>query len=276
MRPEIRNKKTSYTNMIFILTVLVWILLSLLGEVQSLSSACTTSASSVRLLVLDTLVPGQRLRLDKTEPPRSFEDFCRNEQYPIVVVGREGLSLHARGVEVVLLEDSNISSTTSVVTLATTGRIAEIDDEGIDEGSRWNGRKGRVRWLTNNLNEDDLALSVDKEPTEVTTEKIMALCETIGDLASEWEETVKVTGRERFPGQLRGIVHDLGCSIPEEPNARAVWVAALINPLPALGVALEIRPAVLTARTTSRRLRVAQQGLQDSIDRMRCSPGSCF
>ena len=252
-----------------------WILL-LLGKVHSLSSGSTST--SVRLLVLDTLVPGQRLRLDTESPPRSFEDFCRNEQDPIVVVGREGLSLHARGVEVVL-EDSNISSSTSgcstpVLTLATTGRIAEIDDEGIDEGSRWNGRKGRVRWLTN-LNEDYLALSVDKEPTEVTTEKIMALCETIGDLASEWEETVKVTGRERFPGHLRGIVHDLGCSIPEEPNARALWVAALINPLPALGVALEIRPAVLTARTTSRRLLVAQQGLQDSIDRMQ-RPGSCF
>lgn len=253
----------------------VWILL-LLGEVQSLSSSSGSTSASVRLLVLDTLVPGQRLRLD-TEPPRSFEDFCRNEQYPIVVVGREGLSLHTRGVEVVL-EDSNISSTSGCnntpVTLAATGRIAEIYDEGIDEGSRWNGRKGRVRWLTN-LNEDDLALSVDKEPTEVTTENIMALCGTIGDLASEWEETVKVTGRERFPGHLRGIAHDLGCSIPDEPNARALWVAALINPLPALGVALEIRPAVLTARTTSRRLRVAQQGLRDSIDRMR-RPGSCF
>ena len=254
-----------------------WILL-LLGKVHSLSSGSTST--SVRLLVLDTLVPGQRLRLDTESPPRSFEDFCRNEQDPIVVVGREGLSLHARGVEVVLEESNSSSSTTSgcstpVVTLATTGRIAEIYDEGIDEGSRWNGRKGRVRWLTN-LKEDDLALSVDKEPTEVTTEKIRALCENIGDLASEWEETVKVTGRERFPGQLRGIVHDLGCSIPDAPNARALWVAALINPLPALGVALEIRPAVLTARTTSRRLLLAQQGLRDSIDRMRRSPGSCF
>ena len=106
-----------------------WILL-LLGKVHSLSSGSTST--SVRLLVLDTLVPGQRLRLDTESPPRSFEDFCRNEQDPIVVVGREGLSLHARGVEVVL-EDSNISSSTSgcstpVLTMATTGRIAEMDD----------------------------------------------------------------------------------------------------------------------------------------------------
>jgi len=263
-----------------ILTV-AWILL-LLGEVQSLNSSSTSI--SVRLLVLDTLVPGQRLRLDTEQPPRSFEDFCRNEQYPIVVVGREGLSLHARGVEVVLEGSSGSSSSSSStsgynntpVTLAATGRIAEITDEGIDEGSRWNGREGLVRWLTN-LTEDDLALSVDddKEPNEGTTKTIMALCETIGNLASEWEETVTFTGRERFPGHLRGIVEDLGCSIPDEPNARAVWVAALINPYPALGVALEIRPAVLTARTTSRRLRIANQGLRDSIDRMR-RPGSCF
>ena len=33
----------------------------------------------------------------------------------------------------------------------------------------------------------------------------------------------------------------------DKPHRRAMWVAALINPLPALGVALEIRPAVLQA-----------------------------
>jgi len=235
-------------------------------------NGCNLSVPA-RLLVLDTLVPGQRLRLDITDPPPSFLDLCRNEPFPIVVVGREGLSLHSRGVEVFLEGDSSSNSRCSSLTLAATGRIADISDDGIDEGSRWKGREGRVRWLTN-LQEDDYALSPGKEPKEVTTEKIMALCETIGDLASEWEDTLKVSGRERFPGHFRGIMEDLG-SIPDEPNRRALWVAGLINPLPALGVALEVRPAVLTARTTSRRLILAKQGLRDSVDRMR-RPGPCF
>lgn len=34
-----------------------------------------------------------------------------------------------------------------------------------------------------------------------------------------------------------------------DADALALWAAALVNPLPALGVALEIRPAVLDATT---------------------------
>ena len=49
---------------------------------------------------------------------------------------------------------------------------------------------------------------------------------------------------------------------------RALWVAALINPLPALGVALEIRPAALAASTALERVEVVKRGLQDSIARL--------
>ena len=79
---------------------------------------------------------------------------------------------------------------------------------------------------------------------------------------------------ERWPGQLDALLDELG-PMPEALNARAVHCAALINPQPALGVALEVRPAVLTARTTARRLAMAEQGLVDSIARLR-TPGPCF
>ena len=52
------------------------------------------------------------------------------------------------------------------------------------------------------------------------------------------------------------------------PSARALWVAGLINPLPALGVALEVRPGVLIADTADRRLQAAELGLRDSIERL--------
>jgi len=243
-------------------SLMVWALI--FGDVQSL----TLTPTPARLLILDTLVPNQRLRLLEAEASPSFREFCKKEKSPIVVVGREGLSLHTRGVEVFLEDTPGYT-----VTLAATGRIAEICDEGTDEGSRWDGRDGRVTWL-GSLEDDDLALSVGKEIKEATPENIMAFSERIGDLAREWEEALRVSGRERFPGHLEGILEDLG-EIPNEPNMRALWVAGLINPLPALGVALEVRPAVLTARTTSRRLSMAEQGLRDSIDRIR-RPGPCF
>eukprot|EP00966_Prymnesium_polylepis_P257503 5948617-Prymnesium_polylepis.2 len=63
--------------------------------------------------------------------------------------------------------------------------------------------------------------------------------------------------------------------MPDDPDARALWVAGLINPLPALGVALEVRPAALMASTTDERLEVVEMGLRDSIKRLQ-SPGPPF
>ena len=62
---------------------------------------------------------------------------------------------------------------------------------------------------------------------------------------------------------------------PSRPNVRALWIAGVMNPMPALGVALEIRPSVLTARSTERRLMLVDQGLRDSISRLQ-RPGPCF
>ena len=98
--------------------------------------------------------------------------------------------------------------------------------------------------------------------------------QVLQELVTQWLELVRRTHREREPGQLDQLLADLGPA-PAGPNAYAAWVAALINPLPALGVALEVRPAVLTARTTARRLRMAEFGLRDSIARLQ-RPGPCF
>ena len=59
---------------------------------------------------------------------------------------------------------------------------------------------------------------------------------------------------------------------PELPSALAFWIAGLINPLPALGVALEVRPAALMAGGARERLRVVEAGLKDSIVRLSQRP----
>lgn len=72
---------------------------------------------------------------------------------------------------------------------------------------------------------------------------------------------------ERHQDQLSNLFRDLGpIPPPEDCDDRAMWVAALINPLPALGVALEIRPAVLSAQSTTTRLQVpSSQTLQVAV-----------
>lgn len=92
----------------------------------------------------------------------------------------------------------------------------------------------------------------------------------LGPLVSEWKTLVREGGHERRKGQLELIESHLGPMPPSREPARvAAWVAALINPIPALGVAYEIRPALLMARDTEGMLRVARDGIVTSIERLR-------
>ena len=94
--------------------------------------------------------------------------------------------------------------------------------------------------------------------------------EALGPLVSEWKTLVREGGHERRKGQLELIESHLGPMPPSSEPARvAAWVAALINPIPALGVAYEIRPALLMARDTKGMLRVARDGVVTSIERLR-------
>jgi hypothetical protein len=251
--------------------LLVWYLQ---GVVFCLT-ASTGSNVPARLLVLDTLVPGQRLLLKGGMAPTSFRELCETSQDPLIVVGRQGLSLHSRGIQVFVEQDS--SGAGDAFTLSATGRIAEICHGGEDEGSRWAGRQGSVKFLAF-LHDDDLALSPNdciKEENKSAPDQTMASAsESLRELFLEWEQLVRNSGRERFSGHLDGVRRDLG-EMPETPNARALWIAGFINPLPALGVANEIRPGVLTARSTERRVIMADQGLRDSIARLQ-RPGPCF
>ncbi len=228
-----------------------------------------------RLLVLDTMVPGQRLRVE--DAPPYFRGLVDGGE-PLVVVGRQGLALHARGAEVVVAAEP---ARADGVVLATTGRVAEIVDGGDDEGSRWRGRAGAVRWLGPLADADDALSPEDAyqlakqrdhgalgDAVEHAPERLARASDALGGLVDEWLSLVRASNRERAPGQLDALLSELG-PMPAPANARAVWCSALINPLPALGVALEVRPAVLTARSTARRLAMAEHGLRDSIARLR-------
>jgi Lon protease-like protein len=86
-------------------------------------------------------------------------------------------------------------------------------------------------------------------------------------LVDSWIHLAKLN--ERSPGQINRLLEQLG-EIPssEEPSERAFWIGALINPIPAMGVATEIRPDLLTAQTAEERITVALDGILKSIRHM--------
>ena len=71
-------------------------------------------------------------------------------------------------------------------------------------------------------------------------------------IVERWIELARQN--ERHPNQIDKLLSQLGEIPPEhKPSERAFWIGALINPLPALGVAMEIRPSLLMSKTAEER-----------------------
>lgn len=90
--------------------------------------------------------------------------------------------------------------------------------------------------------------------------------EELPALLEKWEKVISEGGWQRRPGHLALVKEHLGpVPGPERPGALAAWVVALANPLPALGVAPELRPALLCADSPLERVSVAKRCLEDSL-----------
>lgn len=96
------------------------------------------------------------------------------------------------------------------------------------------------------------------------------LRQTAVDAAAQvgvWCDNVRIGGWERIRGQLDTILTDLGPMPPlHDYEALGLWCAALLNPLPALGVAPEIRLDVLTHTSSLDRLVTVLAAFQASND----------
>ena len=221
---------------------------------------------SARLLVLDTLLPGQRLRC--AEAPGSFAKLVEDSNEPLVCVGRNQLSLHWVGCEAMASRDESGS-----IILTASDRLAQIEDGYSDDGgSKWNGRVGSVQWL-GRLSEQDTLLSEDDSYSlakalehgsnsgmEMSPERLVRVGKDVKELTDEFVSLAGPT--------VEQLLEQLGPA-PEAPNAQAFHVAALLNPIvPINDDFLFIRPAVMTARSTANRLDYAERGLRDAIKRL--------
>jgi len=118
----------------------------------------------------------------------------------------------------------------------------------------------------NNNNDDHLSLARAISKSRQFTTPNIAL-PNHDTLIHHWIHLAKQN--ERRPNQIDTLLRQLGEIPPEEcPSDRAFWVGALINPIPAMGVALEIRPALLTAKTAEDRVNIALDGIWKSIRHM--------
>ena len=239
-------------------------------------AATQNDESTITCLLMDSMVPRQRIDLQFGPPVSGMIGELRESGGRLGVLGmdqrtgkilRHGVEARIEHCSAFLASQGYYSSHTTRrangftardVTLVS-GRRFEVLDPADDE--QWPPDSpfftARVRWLT----------------CEKGTAASILRAEEIAPLVTEWISLVRETKRERAEGQLDQLLGDLG-GTPDAEDAEdlAFWVAALVNPLPALGVSREIRPKVLESEDALKRVEWAHAALTDSIARMKKLP----
>lgn len=248
----------------------------------------------LRLLVLDASVPGQVLPLQfeaSSDPTRPLnggtyvgEDVNLGDRFGMLGQAPINGQILPNGVEVTVTRVLLKPDGSSLVEL-TAGRRFKVSGQPFEDATNDDAPSGRVVWIDPDSGAGEQTVEgadpavihpeapSPRDPSEYDAES-ERLCAELPSLVDTWRDLVRVTGRERQPNQLELIEKHLG-QMPgvDEPARLACWVAGLINPIPALGVAYEIRPALLMATTVGDMIGVAHKGITLSIKGLKKSSG---
>ncbi|KAG8461290.1 hypothetical protein KFE25_010477 [Diacronema lutheri] len=214
-----------------------------IARLRAAAAAC--DARALPLIVVDSLLPRQRLALSMDDDAGLAlvrECVARHGG----CVGVHGVHPVSRGVNPIGTQARIVERSGSKVELVGERRYTLCAQPVLQPGGFF---VCELRWARPHAGSaSDARAAEELEP-----------------LVARWQQLVRA-GHERERGQLDALLADLG-PMPSSGDAdeRALWCAALINPLPALGVAFEIRPAVLTADSVELRLQIVRGALERSI-----------
>lgn len=273
-----------------------------LSSLQSRLQQVEENSTRLPLMILDTMLPRQILQIQIQHPTLKalMRHRLNNETPTLGMLGMARLSTGQTvplktGVEVEIIQMEKATGSPPDNTSSSSGDDEEGWDISLRAGRRFkiDGEVDKVEdgWTEARVKFLD---SSEEEETEISSAmKGPSSTESIGDrlsvaraiqkckeftapnmnmggslsLVDRWIELAKEN--ERHPGQIDVLLKQLGEIPPEhQPTERALWVGALINPLPSMGVAMEIRPALLVSKKAEERVQVALDGLLKSIRHM--------
>jgi len=235
------------------------------------------TTSRLPLVVLDTMLPRQVLKIKVANP--LFLELIRNlieRENPYF--GMMGMAKLKTGEQVMMKSGVEVEFETkgidpgSIQVELRARRRFRIDGDVRNAGGGWT--EAKVTFLDSkqeeqeeiNDKDDVLGLARAMQIAKEFTAPNVPL-KNNQSLVDRWIELARKN--ERQPGQIDQLLQDLGEIPPaDQPSERAFWVGALINPIPAMGVAMEIRPALLSATTAEKRVQIALDGIFASIKHM--------
>lgn len=274
-----------------------------LSSLQSRVKQVEEDSNKLPLMILDTMLPRQILQIQIQHPTlKSLMKHRYRQEIPTLgMLGMAKLSTGQTlplktGVEVEIIQmDKPTDSLPSDISdngeepwdiSLRAGRrfIIDGDIDKTEEG--WT--EAQVKFLDSTTEEEDEVSEASKPSMEdssgmSTVGDRMSVARAISkakqftqpngnmknnaSLIERWIELAKEN--ERHPGQIDVLLKQLGDIPPEhEPTERALWVGSLINPLPSMGVATEIRPQLLVSKKAEQRVQIALEGLLKSIKHM--------
>jgi ATP-dependent protease La (LON) substrate-binding domain len=258
---------------------------TLMASLKSRVQEIQDRETKIPLVLLDSMLPRQVLRVQvKNALLMDLVRDCLQREHPYFgMLGmarlRSGQQIHlTQGVEVEILKDEleflnkNEEGGGGVKLALRAGRRFQIEGEVENAGGGWT--EARVKFLDSEHEEkhqiedgqDPMAVARAISRSRELTSPNMNMPNNLS-LVDRWIELARQT--ERQDGQIDKLLEELGTiPPPDQPSERAFWVGALINPLPAMGVALEVRPALLTAKTAEERVETALDGIFRSIKHM--------
>jgi len=218
------------------------------------------------ILILDAVLPGQPLEFGSGDPKflkllQHIGD-TRDKEDGVSEIGMIGLNPHTgrplnMGVTLPIVEGvvRSYPGSNLVTLMARGARRFEVLGEPWEDDTE-------SFYLANVEIVDDR----EELMTQEQNDEARILSEKISELVETWLMSVVQAGKsdtEGMESRMRGIG-----PMPDDTGKRAIWVASLINPLPPLGVCLEIRPAMLACHNDLERVTLASMAIQSSIDHL--------
>ncbi|CAB9509139.1 ATP-dependent protease La (LON) domain [Seminavis robusta] len=233
--------------------------------------------TTLPLVVLDAMLPRQVLNI--TVKNGLLMELVRQrlqEETPSFgMVGHAKLAngkqvTLSSGVEVEIVGNPKVTDEGLHLSLKGTRRFRIFDKEQIETTpSGWT--QAKVQFLNSTQEDraddtDTMSMARAMQMAREFSEPNLAM-EEQQSLVEMWLELART--RERRPNQIDQLLQDLG-PMPswKDPSECAFWVGALINPIPAMGVAFEIRPKLLLAKTAEERTQIALDAIWNSIQHM--------
>ena len=254
-----------------------------MASLKSRVDQVTDRATKLPIIILDAMLPRQVLNV--TIPSDALliqliKQQITNETPYFGMLGlirsrsgQQPLLPLTTGVQVDIISKPKViheeDGTTSIqILLKGSQKRFKINKEVTTTPKGW--MEARVDFMTLMDDESECISRTTKDRYGLA--RAMSKARVLPDLIDEWVTLART--KERYTGQIDTLLQDIGPipPPPEEPTNLSFYVGALINPLPAMGVALEIRPSLLLANTPEERVTIAIEGITKSIRHMQGEP----